>query len=732
VAAPRDAELDDAEAEANFALGGWQKVNPSSHDDLVDSDQKTDAYDDDWRHELAVRWAGQLGRVVSESDSGLRELVNIVIDALDDPSRSDEVGVTVGGRLATMDRGDTLAVTQKVLTEHLADRGESSTHLPALLAAITWGYLVAGQHQHDSDSAPAHELERSPASWERDLGIGADRLWDLFEGIPVGVAICDLGGRLLVVNPALASMLDLNTADLTGTSIYDLFVEEDAHHLAAGCAELIAMAGTLRLRERRRLVCASSGEEIWSTVCMSLMRDSAGEPGYLLSTIQDISELQLLQERFQYQALHDVMTGLPNRQFFRTRLEAVLTSLPPDAELTLYHLALDGFEVINDGLGYQAGDTLVKAVARSIERLIEGEEGMVARFGGTEFGILLRRSAGSPSIAEFATMINEELSEPIYVDDHGIATTASIGVVRRSASEGTPEAMMLAAEAALRRAKSAGHRQWALFDRLRDPQERSIARLAARIPGALEMGELTVVYRPVVRLGDERVVGAGANLRWLPPDRAPLEHDDVVDLAERSGVTLALRDWMLRAVWERATDRHRAGSRGTVQVDLTVNQARDPDLVATVQRVFGELDADEVDWLWISFPMEVLLGDSDEVRENLELLGSSLGLRTAVHDFRGAPEELRLVRKLPVQALRLAPELVDLVREAPDEPEAQSLLQMLPLVRSCDRSVAVDGITTRESASWWHTMGCEVASGPLYGEPGAELPMILSESDAGV
>jgi diguanylate cyclase (GGDEF)-like protein/PAS domain S-box-containing protein len=569
-----------------------------------------------------------------------------------------------------------------------------------------------------------HERDVQPFTnpTARALRVSEARFRELCATIPVGVALCDLAGRFIEVNAALAGMLERSATDLVGKSIHELFHPDDAGHLARAYEELAEQDGPQRVQERRRLV-RSSGEEAWANLSMSILRDIDGAPATLLTTVQDISELHLLQERFQHQALHDVLTGLPNRQFFATRLEAALQNLPRDAEVAVYHLALDGFEVVNEGLGYQAGDVLVRSVARRLEKLIEGEEAMAARFGGTEFGILLRQTPETPGVAQFAALINEELAEPIYVDDHGIATSASIGVVRRSVAEGSPQSMMRAAEVALRRAKAAGKRQWAMFDSDRDPHERVESRLAAIIPGALEMGELTLTYRPVADLVEDRIVGLQAQLRWEPFGHAPLGHAKCLDLGERTGVTLCLRDWMLRTIGEQITGWHRADSWPNVQLDFSPHQSTDPDLVAAVRRVLTDHE-DDLGWLWVSFPMRVLMAEFDDARDNVEVLGS-MGLRTAVHDFRGSPEELRRLRSVPVTAVRLAPELVELVQESPAEPEAQAVVRMLPLVRSCDRSLVVDGIGTAEQAQWWRSMGCKIGIGSHYGE-------LVSECDVPV
>lgn len=537
---------------------------------------------------------------------------------------------------------------------------------------------------------------------------------DVFTCGPVPMAICEPSGAVVEINDALRQLLD--RGDREPTSLHELFTTEDVGELLATCTALTGGADRQHLREQRPVQHAD-GHQVWTSLAVSALRDSDGSAHHFLITVEDSSGLHHLQERLHYQGLHDVLTGLPNRQFFRTRLETALGQLPGQDTLTLYHLGLEGFGLINNGLGYEVGDSVIKAVARTLERLVQDEEALVARFGGTEFAVLVHESDATPGVSAFASMINEELSEPIYFGEHGIATSASIGVARRTVGGTGAEDMVRAAEVALRKAESTGKRQWALFDPQRAPDERIDAKLAAVVPGALEMGGLDVTFRPIIALGSRRVAALWAQLGWRTDERGPLDHAQCLELAERSGVTLSLRDWLLRTAWEHAHVWHSAGYRPNVVVDLSAHQTQDPDLVATVRRV---LDAGELDpqHLWLSLPVEALTGQHEETRENVGVLGE-LGVSIALHGFRGSPVELRNLRDLPVSAVRLDPALVDLVRSAADDqaPEVRSVTQAIPLIHAYDVRVAVHGIDTEEQAKRWRAMGCSISAGALHGDP---------------
>ncbi|WP_223840054.1 putative bifunctional diguanylate cyclase/phosphodiesterase [Saccharopolyspora pogona] len=618
-------------------------------------------YDADWRVAVARRWAARLStasyiplaREVVEQT--LLELVDRAIGALDDPSTVDEVG-------------------------------------------------------------RAEALLRSKLKADRELAASEARFGEVFTTTPIGVAICDLEGKFTQVNPAFEVTMGYQAQDLASMTIYDLFHSDDAEYLAAAYRELADGGSSKWLGDRKRLLRAN-GEDAWAYLAVSALQGSDGAPRHFVTMVEDITELHLLQDRLQYQALHDALTGLPNRQFFRTRLEAMLANLPGHAQLALYHLGLDGFELINDGLGYEVGDQVIKAVARRLEQLFEDEEAIVARFGGTEFAILLWEQEETPPVPTLTQQINELLAEPVHVDDHGIAASAGIGVVQRAVADADASNMLWAADVALRRAEAAGKRQWALFDPDKAPEERIESKLAAVMPGGLEMGEFDVVYRPLVHMDTGELVVLEAELRWETSEYGTLEHDECLRLAERSGVTLSLRDWMLETAWQQLCEWHADGHQVQLKLALSPNQGKDPDLAAVIHQV---LDACEVDatWLRLCLPLAAIRGDNEEARDNVRYLNSR-GIKTSLHSFHGSPDELRLLRDLPIDAVLLAGELVDLVHAADnaDLPEVQAIHGLIPLVHACGARLWVRGVDTEEQARIWRGMNCEVGAGTLFGDP---------------
>ncbi|SFD79994.1 PAS domain S-box-containing protein/diguanylate cyclase (GGDEF) domain-containing protein [Actinopolyspora alba] len=691
-----------------------------------------------WCADLATQWARWLSHTayipmaLGSLESELRELIELILEGLRQPERIETTGHSVGSRLVSLHATgeDSLTRSLELLCRTLLPdpSNESARRVLTLLASVASGYAEADRGSAlEQQETLKRALLWSKLDTERKLRVSEDRFREVFNTTPIGIGLCDLDGMFREVNPALERILGYSATELVSTAVTELFDPGEAEIVSSNYVELL-QGRRSGLRERRNLVRAD-GTKAWTYIAVSVLRDTDGEAYRIVLMVEDLRELNDLQEQLYFQTLYDPITGLANRQHFRTRLEGALASFASDERLTLYQLRLDGFGLINHGLGYEIGDSIVQSVANRLSGLVRYEDGLVARIGGTEFAVLLRQCPGTPGIAEFAELINTELDEPIYINGNGLAPTASIGVVQRSVGDAEPTDMLWAAGVALRSAEQAGKRQWAVFDPHRAPVELTEAKLAAIMPGALELGEFEVGYRPLVSLTDGELVAVEARLAWQPEGHERLEHDACLRLAERSGITLALRDWALRTAWRQLSEWHAAGFDHQLVVGLSPNQSRDPDLVSRVRRVVEE-ESPDPSRLLLCMSMTALMGTGGEAADNVATL-ADMGVRTAAHEFRAAPAELRFLRKFPTRAVLLAPDLVRLAEEDEtfESPELRALVGMIPLVRSCGIPLAVPEVRTGGQARLWREQGCDIGSGPFCSEAlsASEMTELLRE-----
>jgi diguanylate cyclase (GGDEF)-like protein/PAS domain S-box-containing protein len=681
------------------------------------------------RVKLARKWAYQLSSSAylphsqQEIDQALHEMVDLIFQAaLSEPFDPEPVAV-VGKRLVDMRcTGPTsLRRTIDVLGKSLLHEpelrrldGKTDERAVQLLSVLASGYLEAAKQfiftqQEDIKDA----LVRAGSDAQRQVRSAEARFDALFGSSPSGVAIVDLDGVFVRTNESLDVMLDREQSDYAELTLFDMVVPDEVEFLRAACKDLTD-GWSERLHQQRRLI-RSDGETMRATLIVMLLRDNGTTPSHLLVTVHDETEISLLQGQLSHQSLHDVLTGLPNRQYFSTRLESVLRQANPATGATLYHLDLDAFSMITDGLGRHVGDRVLMNVAQRLKAVVAGEKAMVARFDGDEFAILVENSDTTPDVVSTIASINDELGEPIYFDGHGVAASASIGVVHRPPGDSDITELLRTADMTLRRAKSNGRRQWGLFDAEADATDRERFSLTAEMPGALELGEISVVCQPLVRLADGAVIGYEGLLRWQHSESGLIPHDLCLELAEHTGLILPLRDTLLQdgarqvRAWNLENETHLP-----LVLGLTANQACDPDLVGAV---LGILDATRLrpELLRIGMPAAVLLAERGEAVDNLKMLAEN-GITTAVHDFGSAAGDIECLEELPADSARIARRLVRRRRSGASPLLARTLTDLVEVAKLAGATVTVDGIESADEAEWWRAAGADHALGPHFAE----------------
>ncbi len=419
------------------------------------------------------------------------------------------------------------------------------------------------------------------------------------------------------------------------------------------------------------------------------------------------TELTLLQRQLSHQLLHDALTGLPNRQFFTTRLEEVLNS---GTATTLYRIELNGVPVLNDGLGGPRTDSFLTAIAVRIRSAVASENAMVARLDRAGFVVLREGGPGTAPPAALVDTINEALAETTYLGDVGVATTASIGVVQSPPHRSDPVELMSAADMALRYAKQKGPGQWQLLAPDEDAADRRLHRLAAIMPGAWETGQLRVGFRPRVGLADERPVAVDAFARW---QQAGLRGQPCVELGEETGLSPQLSGWLLRNAGEQLRTWHRrTGAELPLGVSLTPVQSAAPDLVPSLLSVLDELSL-RPSLVQVALPASTVF--SGRALSNLTALAEA-GVETAVHDFGDVPSDVVRLADLPLRSVLLTPRLVAQARGAAKTSlVAKALAGLVTFVHLAGATVTVEEIHNRAEADWWRWAEADHASGPLYG-----------------
>jgi len=684
--------------------------------------------------DLGRNWARAIGATSSapiplaEIRDYLGDLAERLVAALSGASVDTQTASDVGARLVAggFTGAQSLSRTFEVLREALpaAARGAgtqpSCDQIIQLLGALAAGYTWALRNLVcDQQEEVKRALSLAWQDLEGDLRVSEARFLEVFDFSPVGIAITEDDGRIIQANRSLEKILGYSRGELLGRQLSDLpvagyqpIVEEHYRDLAGGRESRFRV----RLPLRR-----ADGDTAWVYLAGSAQLKTKQAPQHVVTMVEDITDQHLLEQRLHHQTLHDLQTGLPNRQYFVTHLEKVLARLEPRAVVTLMHLDLDGFSTINDGLGHLAGDQLLDVVARRLEAVVAGRPAMLARLGADEYAILIEPEDSALDVGAFAEIINTELAEPFYIDDIGVAATASIGVVQRQVATTTADELLRAASATLRRMRGAGKRQWTLFDADADAADRAELRLAAAMPGAWETGELRVAYQPVVTLDGERLVGIEAALSWQHPQLGALSHAQCMQAAEQTGVGHDVGQWLLRTAAEQAISWQGSNpSMPPMAVNLTPSQAQHPDLMPRIAAVLDETGLAPAE-LELRAPAAAIRTVSGELagvggaraEDNIREL-TKLGVRAGLYDFGGGIGALRCLADLSVCVVRIAQPISDQVAADPSRILSQAAQALVHIVRGAGIDVVAFPVDSTEQAACWPWIGANWAVGALW------------------
>ncbi|HKN98981.1 MAG TPA: diguanylate cyclase [Pseudonocardiaceae bacterium] len=662
---------------------------------------------------VARKWAYQISGTAyiplphAEVEAELLAVVNQLFDLIAADPFDPEPAASIGARLVAMNciGQPTFQRTMDVLGKALLHQPElcGVRALPdkvvTLLGTFAAGYL---ESVREATLAQQESLNRTMIAIGNDARTGLRaaqaRIGAIMDSAPTGIAITDQDGRIRCANGVLGTLLGHSAGELTGLSLFDLFPPDDATFVRDARDRLLD--GSLRRLRQRRTMVTRAGDTVPVTLTGELVRD-AGDQERLVVVVQDDSELRLLQNQLTRQSLHDVVTGLPNRQFFTTRLETALHKAGKHGA-TLYHLDLDAFAMVTDGLGRHVGDQLLKAVAERLRTVVAGEQAIVARLDSDEFAILVENTATTPDAATVVGRINERLAEPVHVDGRTVTVSASMGVVHRPRPDLDAAELLRASDLALRRAKRHGRRQWELFDPDAGQADRHRFELATTMSSAWRAGEVRLEYRPQVSLATGAAVALEPVLRWVHPRFGVVPHGRCVELAEQTGLMVPLGDWLLRSACAAALEL-------PLVVELSGSQVADPDVVDRVLRIDGLVPSR----LSLGVPVRALHGDSTVPAENLRLLADA-GIGVALHGFDGAALDLALLDELPVSGVRIGAPVVAAQAASSRSVLDRMLVDLVGVVHETGGAVAVDGVDSAAQVTWWRDAGADVALGGQF------------------
>ena len=448
--------------------------------------------------------------------------------------------------------------------------------------------------------------------------------------------------------------------------------------------------------------------------------DRRHECTQILGVVRDVTERHELLAQVEFHRHHDVLTGLPNRVRLHERLtEAIAHAGDFGATVALLLVDLDRFNVVCDSLGHDAGDELLVAVAKRIERVLRFGD-VLARVGGDEFAIVCGDVTDPTDPTEavaVAARVLGTFDEPLPVGDSDMLLQASIGVAIAAGGDDSPERLLRDADAALVAAKRAGRGRVAVFDD--DMRTRAITRLQLEkdLHRALVRRELRVHYQPLVHFDGVEVIGFEALLRWEHPQRGLMLPAQFVPLAEENGLIVPIGAWVLDEVCAQVARWNALAEPGdpplAMSVNLSARQLAHPDLVATVAEAIGRAGI-EPSTLVLEITETVLMDDPELASTILHAL-RSLGVKLAIDDFGTGHSSLGYLKALPVDCLKIDRAFVSGLAVDPDDEAI--VAAVVRMGHALGLEVTAEGIETLEQLEALESLGCDVGQGFYFARP---------------
>ena len=441
-----------------------------------------------------------------------------------------------------------------------------------------------------------------------------------------------------------------------------------------------------------------------------------------VSVFLDLHRLKGQADSLAHRALHDSVTGLPNRVLFVDRLEMALAGLARrSSQVAVLFLDLDSFKLVNDRLGHEAGDELLKEIARRLRQVMRPSD-TVARFGGDEFTVLAEGYTSEAQVVATAARIHTALGEPFLLDAGEATIGASIGIALASGAGTDAEPLIREADAAMYRAKRAGGSRHELYDAGMRQRAAMRLRTESALHQAIEREEFMVFYQPKIEIATGEIFGVEALVRWQHPDRGLLGPGEFIALAEETSLIVPLGAWVLREALRQGREwrsRHAAAACLTMAVNLSARQLGRADLCDVVAASLEEADVDPA-LLCLEITESVAMEEAEATIASLRRL-RDLGVRLAIDDFGSGYSSLSYLRSFPVDILKIDRSFVQGLGR--DRRSASIAGAIVSLAHALDLTAVAEGVETEAQLAELRGLGCDVAQGFLFARPVAPVEL---------
>ena len=458
------------------------------------------------------------------------------------------------------------------------------------------------------------------------------------------------------------------------------------------------------------------GNYLWFSLKTRPVVGSDGEVVRLVGTLTDVTEFKTAEERLLHDAVHDNLTGLPNRQLFIDRLEAVLgfAKADPAMKCTVIVIDLDRFKQVNDSVGMAIGDSILLTLARRLSRLLKPQD-TLARLAGDQFAMIILSEREPTRLVAFAETVRKTLRAPITFNDREIFLTASIGLALSDSQTHRTEELVKDAELAMYHAKRIGGDRIEVFKPAMRARKTDRLTLESELRRALEREEITILYQPIVRLEDRTIAGFEALARWDHPKMGRMSPSEFINIAEEIGLIVDLGLFMLErtarqlSAWQRSIKRREPLF---ASVNVSSKQLLRQDLIHDLRTVLSRSSLAR-GTLKLELTESLVMENPEHAAQLLTRM-RELGAGLALDDFGTGHSSLAYLQRFPFDTIKIDKSFVRMNNKGT---RPVILRSIIALAHDLGMDVVAEGAETESDAIELYQLGCEYAQGFIFGEP---------------
>ncbi|PTR06186.1 PAS domain S-box-containing protein/diguanylate cyclase (GGDEF)-like protein [Nitrosospira sp. Nsp5] len=530
------------------------------------------------------------------------------------------------------------------------------------------------------------------------------------DAIPDLLFELDLNGRCHDYHSARTDLPTAPVEDLLGKKISDILPSAAVDIIASALLE----AQEKGLSSGKQLELEFAQGKLWFELSVSRKHVDSGHDPRFIVLARDITERKASEQRILNLAHYDSLTGLPNRALLADRMRvAIKYAERQSTRLAVLFVDLDRFKPINDSLGHDIGDQLLKAAAQRMQMSVRSVD-TVSRVGGDEFVVLLSQIGTTEDAARVADKLITGLSQPYGVEGHELQVTASVGICIYPDNGTQPNVLLRNADASMYSAKEGGRNRYQFYSE--DMTVRAIERLSLEhdLRGAAQRGEIFMVYQPQIELATNRIIGAEVLMRWRHPTQGLIAPARFIPIAEDSGLILVIGEWILVEACRQAQQwRDRGLLDASVSVNVSAIQFRQNDFVRVVERAIN-LSGISPDCLELELTESVVMQGIDSTEQKLQEL-DALGVKVAIDDFGTGYSSLSYLQQFTVDRLKIDQSFV---RDLPGNIDAAAIATaIVAMGLSLGLRIIAEGVETEAQAEFLQSVLCKEGQGYLYARP---------------